>query len=116
MRRRERIGSRQHRVTVSQHDGTQDSHGNPTYTASDDWDAVVTDWPVEMVAVRGGEKIRGSQVTSETTHVLFGEYHGGSAILPETKAVVNSSTYEIISAMDIDGDRREMRVEMKQER
>lgn len=113
--RRERIGSRQHRVTVSQHDGTQDTHGNPTYTTTGDWDAVVTDWPVELIAVRGGEKVRGRQVTSETTHVLFGEYYGGSGILPEMKAVLNGTTYEVVAALDLDGDSREMRVEVKRE-
>ena len=115
MSRRERIGSRQHRATVSQHDGTQDSHGTPTYETSGDWDAVVTDWPCEVVAVRGGETLRGRQVAAETTHVLFGEYHGGSSITPEMRAVISGTTYHVVSALDMDGDSRELRVEVRRE-
>jgi len=113
--RREKIGVRQHRATVSQHDGTVDTHGNPTYSTSGDWDVVVTDWPVEMLAVNGGESLRGRQVTDATTHVLYGEYHGGSSIIPEMKCVINSVIYQVVSVLDMDGMSRELRVEVKRE-
>ena len=115
MTRRERIGSRRYRATVSQHDGTQDSHGTPTYGTSGDWDAVVTNWPCEVLAVRGGETVRGRQVAANTTHVLYGEYHGGASITPEMKCVINGTTYQIVSALDMDGQRREIRVELQRE-
>lgn len=113
--RRERIGNRRHRATVSRHDGTGDDHGNPTYTTSSDWDVVVTDWPVEMIAANGGETIRGRQVTEKTTHVLFGEYQGGKTIASEMRAVISGTTYQVVSALDVDGDSREIRVELKRE-
>lgn len=115
MTRRERIGSRRHRATFQQHDGTQDTHGNPTYPTTGDWDAVVTDWPCEMVAVNGGEQLRGRQVTSNATHVLFGEYHGADTVTTDMRCVVDSVTYQIVSTLDMDGENRELRVELKRQ-
>ena len=109
------IGKRQHRATFSQHDGTVDTHGNPTYATSDDWDAVVSDWPVEMLATSGGERLRGRQVTAETTHVLFGEYYGGNSITTDMRAVINSVIYHVVSVLDENGDSRNLRVELKRE-
>ena len=113
--RRERIGNRQHRATFSQHDGTQGADGNPTFTTSADWDAFVTDWPCEMVAVRGGESLRGRQVAATTTHVLFGEYQGANGILPPMRCVINGNTRQVVSVMDVTGEQREMRIELKKE-
>jgi hypothetical protein len=81
MTRRDRIGSRRHRATFSSYTEEQDYHGNPNYAA----ETFRQDVPVEMLSTSGGERIRGRQVTAETTHV------------------------------DMDGDRREIRVELKRE-
>ena len=100
---------------MSQHDGTVDIHGEPTLSDPTDWRAVITDWPIEMLAVSGGESLRGRQVSDGTTHVLFGGYSGGRAITPEMQCVINGELYEIVSVLDVEGDRQELRVEVKKE-
>ncbi len=121
MTRRERIGSRRHRAKFEQHDGGVDEHGNPTYTSDNDWDAVVTSWPCELKAVTEGEQLRGKQVSADTTHVLFGEYGGARDVETDMRAVVTSTTtgltttYEIVSVLDLDGEGRELRIELKRE-
>ena len=120
-KRRERIGSRRHRCTFKQHDGTVDTHGNPTYTTTGDWDAVVSSWPCELLTARGMEKIRGREVTAETTHVLFGDFAAAQSVAADMQAVVTNTTtgvtttYEVVSVLDIEGDGREIRVELKRE-
>lgn len=114
-------GSRRHRATAKQHNGTVDAHGVPTYTTSNDWTEVVTQWPVEVRSVAGGEVLRGRQVSAETTHVMFGEFHGGKSITPDMKVEVydpatsSTITYGVIAAYDMDGDSRELRVELMRE-
>lgn len=108
-------GKRRHRLTASKHDGTLDDHGQPTYAVPGDWDTVVENWPCEVVVTTGNEKIRGRQTTAETTHVFFGEYHGGKQITPLMKAEVSDKTYYVIAAFDADGESREYRVEAKRE-
>lgn len=121
MRRRGKSGRWRHRATFQQHDGTQDSHGIPTYNTAGDWDAVLSDWPCQMKTTNGDERLRGGQVTSETTHVLYGDYASMSSITTDMRAVVTSSTtgttatYQIISVLDLDGEGRELRVELKKE-
>ena len=115
MTRRERIGSRRYRATATQHDGTQDAAGNPTYTTAGDWDTVVTAWPCEILTTTGSEMIRGRQVTAGTTHVMFGDYHYGSTITPDMRVTVGGVVYDVVAAYDPDGDRRELRVEAKRE-
>ena len=115
---RGRAGNRRYRLTAQTHDTTQDAHGNPTYPTTGDWDteATVTNWPVEMLTVGAGEKIRGRQVTSETTHVFLGEYYGGKDIDSKMRVYVGSDTsvtYDVVAAFDPDNQRREFRVEAK---
>ena len=118
---RRAASTRRHRATAKQHNGNVDAHGTPTYTTSVDWTEVVTEWPCEMRVVSGGEVIRGKQVAAETSHVLFGEFHGGKAIQPQMKVEVydpaTSSTieYGVVSSYDMDGDSRELRVELRRE-
>lgn len=114
-KRRKRIGSRRYRATIQQHDGTVDTHGNPTYKTDADWDNFVCEWPCELLTVRGGENIRGRQVAEETTHVLFGEYFGAEGVTAKMRLVIDSVQYGIVSAFDPEGDRREMRIEAKRE-
>mgnify|MGYP000743035200 CR=1 FL=1 len=112
---RNRAGQRRHRLDAKQHDGTLDGHGDPTYTVPGDWDTVVTGWPCEMLTVSAGERVRGRQVTDQTTVVFFGEFQGGSTITPDMRVEVNSVTYEVVTAFDPENTRREYRVEAKLE-
>lgn len=68
--------------------------------------------PAEVVSVAGGEKLRGRQVAAETTVVATVRYRSG--IDATQRVVYESGTYGIVRAHDPYGDRREMRIEMKQ--
>jgi len=107
------FGSRRHRAKVEQHDGTVDAHGTPTYHTSSDWDTVVLSWPCELLTASGGEKIRGRQTSSETTHVFFGDYAAASAVTSSMRVICNSQAYGIVSVYDANGDGREIRIEAK---
>lgn len=110
-----RVGKQRHRATFSQHDGTQDSHGTPTYETSADWDAVVTGWPCEMLTKSAAEKLKGQRVQETTTHVLYGEYHGAKTVTPDMKVVIDSVEYGVVSAFDRFGTSRELVIEIKRE-
>ncbi len=112
---RQRIGSRRHVASAKQHNQTQDEHGNPTYSTDDDWSTIVEGWPCELLTTRGGEVIRGRQVSESTTHVLFGEYFGGKDITADMVVTVDAVDYAVVTGFDPDGDKREFRVEVKRE-
>lgn len=118
---RRKISTRRHRATAKRHNGNVDGHGTPTYESSVDWTEVVTAWPCELLSVAGGEVLRGRQVAAETSHVLFGEFHGGKTITPDCKVEVydpssgNVLTYGVVACYDMDGDSREYRVELRRE-
>lgn len=113
MPKRFRAGSRRHQADFEQHDGTIGTHGNPTYKTSGDWDTIVSAWPCELLTTKGGESLRGRQVTADTTHVLFGEYQGATSVTTDMRAVIDGTTYDVVSVYDPDGDGREMRVELR---
>ena len=114
------IGARLHLATFYQHNGNTDDLGQPTYTVDTDWLPVVINWPVEKLGVSGGETLRGRQVASETTHVLFGEAQGGLGIMPKHRCEVTDlngswQRYQVTSVLDRDGINQELRVEIKRQ-
>jgi SPP1 family predicted phage head-tail adaptor len=111
MTRRDRIGSRRHRATFSSYTEEQDYHGNPNYAA----ETFREDVPVEMLSTSGGERIRGRQVTAETTHVMYSDYYNLEGVTAQMQALVGGVLYHVVSVLDMDGDRREIRVELKRE-
>ena len=113
--RRGRAGKRRHRASVIEHNGNQDDHGGYTFADPEDYQTIVTGYPVELITTGGDERVRGRQLIAETTHVMYGEYHGGKSITSEMKVKIEGVTYEVIAAYDPQGDKREMRVEMKRE-
>ena len=114
--RRDRIGARRHRATVTQHNGaTTDEHGHPTYTTPGDWDTVVSGWPCELLTTGGTETSTGRQTSAYTTHVFHGAYSGGSSIEPDMKLTVDGVEYAVTAVYDPTGDRREIKVEATRE-
>lgn len=114
---RRHTGKRRHVARVEKHDGPgmYDEHGTPTFTDDGDWQVVIPDWYCELKAVRGGEVIRGRQVSDTTTHVMFGNYYPADKITPDMRVRIGNSIYNVVAAYDLDGDSREMRVETKSE-
>ena len=114
--RRGKIGNRRHRCTIKQHDGTQDEHGRPTIEIDQNYNIIVADWPVEFVTTGGDEVEVGTRLSAMTTHIIYGGYEGGKNITSDMVATIGSVSYDILAAYDSDGERREMRVELKLER
>ena len=113
---RQRIGSRRHVATIQQHNGSADSAGHPTYDTDGDWNDVICDWPCERLNVSGGERVRGRQTTSQTSHVFIGEYYGAKDTDTTAMRLVHDDTiFAITAAYDPDGDSREFRIEAKRE-
>lgn len=75
----------------------------------------MSDWPCEWRSVSGGERLRGKQVTTATTHVVIGDYHFVSSVTSAMRCVINSVIYGVVSVRDIEGDSREMFIELKRE-
>lgn len=103
-----------HRATFSVHNGNQDEHGNPTYPVDKDWERTAINWPCQLLTVAGGEGPRGRQVSASTTHILKGEYHGAAGVTPEMRCEISGAVFYVVNAIDRDGLRREMEVEVKQ--
>lgn len=114
--KRGRVGYRHHVGTVYGHDGTQDASGQPTLQTDGDWDVQITQFVCELVTTTGNEYLRGMQVASETTHMLFGEYQNGKTITPPMRITIEDVTYEVVASYDPDGDYVEWWVECKRER
>lgn len=114
--KRGKIGNRVHVGVVKQHDGTQDASGQLTLNTSADWDIVVSQFVCELLTTSGSEFLRGQSVSSDTTHMLVGEYQNGKAITPKMQVTIEDVTYEVVSAYDPEGDYCEWWVECKRER
>lgn len=110
-----KIGRRRHRADILRHDGTIDADGVPDYTTPGTWDTFITAWPCEILTSSNGEPLRGRQVTSETTHVFYGQFAGGNTITTDMRVQVEGVTYEVIASIDPYADRRMWWVEAKVE-
>ena len=99
---RKRVGNRRHLATFSQHNGSTDTAGQPTYANAADWTTVLGEWPCELLQTSGGEVLRGRQVTAQTTHVFFGDFMGSEAE-PTYRIIVSGRNYSIVSVLDPDG-------------
>ena len=114
--KRKRYGARRHNAKFSKHNADADQHGQPLYSEPLDWATTISAWPCELVTTRGGEVLRGRQVTERTTHVLFGEYFGAATATVDQRVEIAGQTYAITAAYDADGLSQEMRVELRQQR
>lgn len=113
--RRFRAGYRNHIARFDEYAGDADIHGQPQYTDSTQWDTVLRQWPAELIPTTGGETIRGRQVTAQTTHVLFGSYHGAEMLTAEMRCVLEGKTYGVVRVSNEEGRQQEIRVELKWE-
>lgn len=113
---RKRYGKRRYTATFSQHNGKRDSHGNPTVDIPTDWTPVLAGWPCEKLTTRGGETVRGKQVTAQTTHVLFGEFFGANGVNAEMRVMIpGEPNMSVVAAYDPEGTQTEIRIEAKVE-
>jgi len=112
--RRYRVGKRRDSAVFEKHNGNVDDYGMPTYTIDVDWDRVVS-WPCEFLSAKGGEFLRGRQVSAEASHVLYGDFSAVRDVTQDMRIKVRGLTLGIIDVSDLFGDMREMVIDAKRE-
>lgn len=111
---RRTIGNRNYTAEFQRHDGTVDDYGNPTYDVAGDWDAVISDWPCELITTVGGEIIRGKMTMEKSTHVLYGYYASVASVDVQCRVLIDGNYYGITAGpIDPDGRRMEARLEVR---
>ncbi len=112
--RRYRVGQRRDNAVFEKHNGNTDDYGTPTYTIDSDWDRVLS-WPCQFAGAKGGEFLRGRQISAESTHILYGDYSAVRDVSPDMRIKVRGLTLGILDVTDLFGDMREMVVDAKRE-
>jgi len=116
MARRNKIGSRRYIATFFAHDGTVDGAGQPTFNDPAAWNQIVTGWYCECLATSGGETLRGQQVTAQTKRVLYGDFAAVRSVTARMRCKVDGIVSDVISVLDDSGEKREMRIQLGEER
>ena len=107
-----KTGKRRYRANIEQHNGSVDAHGQPL-TADSAWDAVVSDWPCEVLTKSAAEDSTGGGTIM--AYEIWGSYITESTIQPNMRMLIDGTTYEVVAAYDPDGRRRNLKVEAKRE-
>jgi len=108
MQSRLAAGDLNQRITIKSATESQDAAGQTIYT----WDTtVVSNLPVSVDAVSGGESLRGRQVSAGTQIVFTARYR--SDVTTKMRVVYAGENYGIVRASDPYGDQRELRIEAK---
>jgi len=102
-------GKLRHRITVQANTANRETPAaDGTVTAA--WSAIHTGRPAEVLAVSGGETLRGGiQLAATTNHTVRVRY--AADISPETRILWNGLTLGITHVHDVDGRRRELLIE-----
>lgn len=105
-------GKLRHRITIQQNTANlEEPAADGTVTKT--WSALHTNRPAEVLAVSGGETLRGGvQLAATTSHTIRTRYVSG--ISPEMRITWNGLTLGITHVRDLDGRRRELLIEATQ--
>jgi len=112
--RRYRTGKRRDVAVFEKHNGNVDEYGTPTLTIDSDWDRFVS-WPCEFLGSKGGEFLRGRQVTSQASNTLYGDYSAVRDVTTEMRLKIRKLTFGLLDVTDAFGDMREMVIDVKRE-
>lgn len=100
-----RAGELRDLAVVQKHKGIV-REGEATYGSDEDWEPFIPKLWVQLKSVSGGETIRGRQVHANATAIAK------TYMTPETKQIsetmrlaVDGRIFNILAAMDMDGDR-----------
>jgi SPP1 family predicted phage head-tail adaptor len=102
-------GRLRERITLESATETQDAAGQPIRT----WSTLESGIPAEVVAVSGGEVIRGRQVHADAKYMITVRYRTDVTTLERVSW--NSLTLPIVAVGDPYGDRRDLRIECSKE-
>ena len=116
MARRNKVGYRRYVATFFEHDGSIDTSGQPTFNDPATWTQVVSGWYCEVLAVSGTETLRGRQVTAQTRRVLYGDWSAVASVTPRMRCKVDGVVSDVVAVLDENGDKREMVIQLGEER
>lgn len=97
------------RITIEQPASEHDAAGQPIRT----WSTLVEDVPAAVESVAGNETIRGRQVSAEATTLFTTRYRAD--VTTRMRVSYEGRTLNIVRAADPYGDRRELRIECREE-
>lgn len=107
-----RAGDLKDLAIVEKHNGTI-REGEPTYARDEDWEPFIEKLWVQYRDVSGGETIRGRQMHADATGMAK------TWLTPETKTitekmrlVIDGRKLNILSVMDMDGDRQTLTIQV----
>lgn len=109
---RKRIGHRNYVATIQTPPVALDSFGQVDY--SQGWSDKIVAWYCELISAAGGFDAYGNMVSSSTTDVIVGDYDHAQSASVEDRVVIDGNFYTITAVRDISGDKRELRIELKQ--
>jgi len=104
-----RAGRLRHRITIEADEADPEQPADDG-TVTPDWQPIHTNRPAEVLAVSGGEILRGGiQVAATTSHTIRIRYVAG--ISPEARILWNGLTLGVTHVHDVDGRTRELLIE-----
>lgn len=105
-------GKRRKRVTIEAHNGNR-VDGQPTYRVNDDWEKLMEGVPASYQQVSGGEQPNGFQIEAEANGLLMILSTPRSrAIKPKMRVRIGSRVMNIVNVLDIEGDERELAIQV----
>lgn len=108
-----RAGNRRYQITVEEHDGTV-RNGEPQYE-DEHWRKLCQPYATYR-GVSGGEVVRGRQIEADATGLLEILYTPTTKqINPQMRIRLEGRTLNIVSAIDPDGRKRELMVQVKEQ-
>jgi SPP1 family predicted phage head-tail adaptor len=110
-------GARRRTITVQEHDGTL-LNGQPTYNVAADWDTLsdLATVPAAYTGVSGGEVIRGLQIEANATGLFkILSTTRTRTIKPIMRIQMDGRNMNILSITDMDGDQRELWIQVKEQ-
>lgn len=104
-----RAGQLRHRITIEANTADLEVPSDDG-TVTPTWFALHINRPAEVLAVSGGETLRGGvQLAATTSHTIRLRYVSG--ISPEMRVAWNGLTLGITHVRDLDGRQRELLIE-----
>lgn len=113
-------GNRSYVADVLMHNGRMDNN-QPTLERDEDWEAVIPNLPVSYKGVSGGETVRGRQMEANTTGLMEAAWSPAvAAVTPRMRlrgcGLLGGRKFEIVNALDLEGTRRVVTIQVEEKR
>jgi SPP1 family predicted phage head-tail adaptor len=101
------------KITVQQLSGSADAHGHIDNTDNSNWSTYTTAF-AEVLSKGGREFWKVDRVEADVSHVWRCPYNSTlTAATPDMRLIHDSTTYEILSVIDIDLEHEEVEIQTR---